>query len=103
MVAEKKKTKKSYGPKKFVDTLYYDDDQRRLTKLVTGFTFEMFIMFVILANAVVLGLMTSPTMDFYYGNLLYLLDRVFMGVFIVEMLLKMFALKKKFFIFPKKT
>jgi voltage-gated sodium channel len=97
MVAEKKKTKKSYGPKKFVDTLYYDDDQRRLTKLVTGFTFEMFIMFVILANAVVLGLMTSPTMDFYYGNLLYLLDRVFMGVFIVEMLLKMFALKKKFF------
>ena len=97
MAVEKKKTKKAVCSKKFVDALYYDDDQRRLSKLVTGFTFEMFIMCVILANAVVLGLMTSPTMDFYYGNLLYLLDRVFMGVFIVEMLLKIFALKKKFF------
>ena len=90
-------TKKQNVSKKIVKNLYYDDDQRRLAKLVTGFSFEMFIMGVILANAVVLGLMTSPTMDFYYGNLLYLLDRVFMGVFIVEMLLKMFALKKKFF------
>jgi voltage-gated sodium channel len=54
-------------------------------------------MLVILANAVVLGLMTSPTMDFYFSNILYLLDRIFMGVFIVEMLLKIFALKKKFF------
>ena len=89
--------KKQSVRKKIVKNLYYDDDQRRLAKLVTGFSFEMFIMGVILANAIVLGLMTSPTMDFYYGNLLYLLDRVFMGVFIVEMLLKMFALKKKFF------
>lgn len=88
--------KKSVG-KKIVENLYYDDERRRLTKLVKGFSFEMFIMSVILANAVVLGLMTSPTMDFYYGNLLYLLDRVFMGVFIVEMLLKIIALKKKFF------
>lgn len=88
--------KKSVG-KKIVENLYYDDERRRLTKLVKGFSFEMFIMSVILANAVVLGLMTSPTMDFYYGNLLYLLDRVFMGVFIVEMLLKIMALKKNFF------
>ena len=88
-----KSSKKSVS-KKIVENLYYDDDQRRLTKLVKGFSFEMFIMSVILANAVVLGLMTSPTMDFYYGNLLYLLDRIFMGVFIVEMLLKIFALKK---------
>lgn len=89
--------KKQSVSRKIVKNLYYDDDQRRLTKLVKGFSFEMFIMSVILANAVVLGLMTSPTMDFYYGNLLYLLDRVFMGIFIVEMLLKIFALKKKFF------
>lgn len=91
-----KSSKKSVS-KKIVENLYYDDDQRRLTKLVKGFSFEMFIMSVILANAVVLGLMTSPTMDFYYGNLLYLLDRIFMGIFIVEMFLKIFALKKKFF------
>ena len=69
-----KSSKKSVS-KKIVENLYYDDEQRRLTKLVKGFSFEMFIMSVILANAVVLGLMTSPTMDFYYGNLLYLLEQ----------------------------
>ena len=97
MVETNKKSKKSGVSKKLVKNLYYDDDQRRLTKLVTGKKFDLFIMCVILANAVVLGLMTSPTMDFYFSNILYLLDRIFMGVFIVEMLLKMFALKKKFF------
>ena len=97
MVAEKKKDKKIASVKKFVDTLYYDDDQRRLTKLVKGKNFDFFIMSVILANAVVLGLMTSPTMDFYFSNILYLLDRIFMGIFIAEMFLKIFALKKNFF------
>ena len=84
----KNKSKKSSVSKKIVKNLYYDDDQRRLTKLVTGKKFDLFIMCVILANAVVLGLMTSPTMDFYFSNILYLLDRIFMGVFIVEMFLK---------------
>ena len=83
--------------KKLIGQLYYNDDQRRLTKLVTGFTFDMFIMAVILADAVVLGLMTSPTMEFYFNNGLFLLDRVFMGIFLAEMFLKIVALKKKFF------
>ena len=77
--------------------LYYNDDQRRLAKLVTGFSFDMFIMAVILADAIVLGLMTSPTMEFYFDNGLFLLDRVFMGIFMAEMFLKIFALKRKFF------
>ena len=83
--------------KKLIGQLYYNDDQRRLAKLVTGFTFDMFIMAVILADAVVLGLMTSPTMEFYFNNGLFLLDRVFMGIFLAEMFLKIVALKKKFF------
>ncbi len=82
--------------KKFMQ-LYYNDDQRRLAKLVTGFSFDMFIMAVILADAIVLGLMTSPTMEFYFDNGLFLLDRVFMGIFMAEMFLKIFALKRKFF------
>ena len=90
-------TKKSAIKNKIVKNMYYDDDQRRLTKLVKGKSFDLFIMGVILANAVVLGLMTSPTMDFYFSNILYLLDRTFMGIFIVEMFLKIFALKKSFF------
>lgn len=92
MVAKKKSVSE-----KFMSQLYYNDDQRRLTRLVSGFSFDMFIMLMILANAVVWGLMTSPTMDFYFENGLFLLDRVFMGIFMAEMFLKILALKKNFF------
>ncbi len=91
------KKSKTVVKKKIVDKLYYHDDQRRLTKLVTGFSFDMFIMTVILLDAVVLGLMTSESMSFYFSNILFLLDRLFMGIFIVEMFLKIYALRKKFF------
>lgn len=90
-MVEKKKTKK------MAEVMYYDDEQRRLAKLVNGMSFDFFIMFVILADAVVLGMMTSPTISFYYDSVLYLLDRIFMGIFIVEMFLKIFALKRNFF------
>ncbi len=89
--------KKVSASKKLISQLYYNDDQRRLAKLVSGFSFDMFIMAVILADAIVLGLMTSPTMEFYFNNGLFLLDRVFMGIFMAEMFLKIFALKSKFF------
>lgn len=91
MAVVKKKTKK------FIGQLYYNDDQRRLAKLVTGFSFDMFIMALILVDAVVLGLQTSPTMTFYFDNGLFLIDRMCMGIFMAEMFLKIFALKKKFF------
>ncbi|MBE6452203.1 MAG: ion transporter [Alphaproteobacteria bacterium] len=83
--------------KKPTINLYYKDEQRRLSKLVTGFSFEMFIMSIILADAVVLGLMTSDIMSYYFNKGLFLLDRLFMGIFIFEMFLKIYALKKKFF------
>ena len=90
-------TAKKNASKKIVKNLYINDDQRRLTKLVTGKSFDIFIMSMIIANAVLLGLMTSPTMDFYFANIMYLLDRLFMAIFVVEMGLKIFALKKNFF------
>ena len=80
-----------------VDKLYYRDEQRRLAKLVSGFSFDMFIMSVIIANAIVLGMMTSDVMNLHFNNGLFLLDRLFMGIFIVEMFLKIYALRKKFF------
>lgn len=82
--------------KKTKNVMYYDD-QRRLTKLVTSFSFDLFIMMIILDDALVLGMMTSPTFTFYYDSLLYLLDRIFMGIFIIEMFLKLWALKREFF------
>lgn len=90
-MAEKKKTNK------LMDKMYHDDEQRRLAKLVSGWSFELFIMLVILADAAVLGMMTSPTVSFYYDRVLFLLDRIFMGIFIVEMFLRILALKRTFF------
>ena len=92
IAAKAKKAKKD-----FAKQLFYKDDRRRLVKLVTGFSFDMFIMGVILADAIVLGLMTSDTMIFYFDNGLFLLDRLFMGIFIVEMILKLYALGRGFF------
>ncbi len=92
ITAKAKKAKEDFAKK-----LFYKDDRRRLVKLVTGFSFDMFIMGVILADAIVLGLMTSDMMIFYFDNGLFLLDRLFMGIFIVEMFLKIYALRTNFF------
>ncbi len=91
------KVQNKKNEKKFVDKLYFNDNQRRLITLVGSRGFDAFIMLIILADAIVQGLMTSPTMNFYWGSILFLLDRVFMGIFITEMLLKILALKLSFF------
>ena len=95
--AQEKTSKVAKVKKKIVKKLFYKDEQRRLAKLVSGFSFDMFIMGVILADAIVLGLMTSDSITLYFHNILFLLDRLFMAIFIVEMFLKIYALKKKFF------
>lgn len=73
------------------------EDKRKLTKLVEGRSFDFFIMSIILADAVVLGLMTSDIVDFYFDRGLFLLDRLFMGIFIVEMLMKIYVYRSSFF------
>ncbi|MBQ8677739.1 MAG: ion transporter [Alphaproteobacteria bacterium] len=83
--------------KKKLNKLYYNDNQRRLVTLLGSKGFDRFIMLIILADAVLQGLMTSPTMTFYYDNVMYLLDRMFMGIFISEIFLKMVTWRKEFF------
>lgn len=75
----------------------HKEDKRRLTKLVESHKFDMFIVSIILADALVLGLMTSDYFDFYFDRGLFLLDRLFMGIFIVEMLMKIYVYRKAFF------
>lgn len=72
-------------------------DKRKLKKLVDGKNFDLFIMFIILADALVLGLMANSFMSVYYADTLFLLDRMFMGIFIVEMFLKVYANGRIFF------
>ena len=65
----------------------------KLKKFVDGKAFQGFILFVILVNALVLGLQTSSTINNAAGGILSVIDTVCLCIFIAEMLLKMIAYK----------
>lgn len=73
------------------------EDKRKLARLLESHNFDLFIISVILVDAFVLGLLASDIFDVYYSHWLFLLDRLFMGIFIMEMLLKIYVYKKSFF------
>ena len=62
--------------------------------------FEKFITALILANAVTLGLETSPTVAARFGDGLYAFDRLVLAVFVVELLLRFFVHRGRFFADP---
>ena len=66
-------------------------------KLVEGKNFDFLIMSLICMDAVILGLMTSDAMNSFFEGGLFILDRLFMAIFIIEMIMKIFAFGKKFF------
>ncbi len=61
-------------------------------RLVNAPAFEYSIIALILINAALLGMGTSPRLTAEYGNLINLGYQIVLGVFIVEALLKMIAL-----------
>lgn len=73
------------------------EDKRKLNRLLESHNFDLFIISVILVDAFVLGILASDVFDIYYSHLLFLLDRLFMGIFIMEMLLKIYVYRKAFF------
>ena len=60
-------------------------------RLVNSNRFEYLIIGIILFNAALLGLGTSPTIERDYGNWLNLANNVILSVFVVEALLKLAA------------
>ena len=56
-----------------------------------------FIIGVILFNAILLGMETSPAIMSGAGPLIIALDRICLGIFVVELALKLFALGPRFF------
>lgn len=73
------------------------EDKRKLNRLLESHNFDLFIISVILVDAFVLGILASDVFDVFYSHLLFLLDRLFMGIFIMEMLLKIYVYRKAFF------
>ena len=58
-------------------------------RMVDSNRFEYLIIAIILVNAAILGLGTSPAIERDYGNWLHLGNNVILGVFVVEALLKL--------------
>ncbi|MDX1455499.1 MAG: ion transporter [Gammaproteobacteria bacterium] len=59
---------------------------------------QNFIIAVIVFNAITLGLETSPWMQERFGSVLHALDRLILGIFVVEILVKLFAYRLRFFV-----
>ncbi|GMN02617.1 ion transporter [Erythrobacter sp. MTPC3] len=71
--------------------------QMRAKTLVEARWFERFIITVIVINAIGLGLETSPAVMEQVGGLVRQLDTIAIAIFVVELLLKLFAYRLAFF------
>lgn len=69
----------------------------RVLWLVERPAFQNAIMGLIAVNAVTLGLETSPSMTAAFGPGLHLFDQIVVGVFCVEILLRVYAHRQAFF------
>jgi voltage-gated sodium channel len=65
--------------------------QDRLRRVVDSPLFDAAVLVVIVANAVVLGMQTYPGLARRYGDTLELLNAIFLGVFTVEIALRIAA------------
>lgn len=60
-------------------------------RITTSPVFTIFIVVVILSNAVIIGMETYPYMESRYGAWLHLTDRIILGIFVWEIVLKIIA------------
>ncbi len=63
----------------------------RCARIASSGRFQAFIVAVIIANAVVLGLQTYDEIEADAGSLLTTLDHVFLGIFVVELVIRILA------------
>ncbi len=71
--------------------------QQKTRALVDAPLFQRTIIVVIVLNAISLGLETSPQIVARFGALLAVVDRVMLAIFVVELLLRLFAYRAAFF------
>jgi voltage-gated sodium channel len=69
----------------------------RVEALVEHRRVQQFIIWVIVANAATLGLETSPAVTRDFGGALHVADRVMLGIFVVELGLRLYAYRWRFF------
>ena len=69
-----------------------DNLSQRTAKIVNAPGFEYAIIAIIIGNAVLLGMETSSRLNERYGDLMHIGNNIALGIFIIEALMKMFAL-----------
>lgn len=71
--------------------------RERVRRFVESARFDRAITALIVANAITLGLETSPRVAARFGDSLHAFDRLVLVVFVVELLLRFFAHRGRFF------
>lgn len=71
--------------------------REKIKTLVESRKFQHFIIIIIIMNAVTLGLETSKSIMNSAGHVIILLDKIALGIFIVEIILKLIARGLNFF------
>ncbi len=71
--------------------------RERTRAFIEGPRFDTAIILVIVLNAITLGLETSPAIVARCGSLLHAFDRTALGIFVVELGLRMFVYRSRFF------
>ncbi len=71
--------------------------RERVRVLIEDVRFDRAITALIVANAITLGLETSPAVVARFGGLLHVIDRTALGVFVVELLSRFFVYRTRFF------
>ncbi len=71
--------------------------REKVQTLVEHPMFNRVILTLILLNAVLLGMETSANLMAQYGATLLLLDKIFLGIFVFELLMRLFVYRLAFF------
>lgn len=74
--------------------------RERVRGFIESARFEKSITALIVANAITLGIETSPSATARFGDWLYAFDRLVLAVFVVELLLRFFVYRGRFFADP---
>lgn len=69
----------------------------RALRLISQPSFDNAVMALIIVNAITLGLETDPDIMRRFGSILVPLDRIILGIFVLEILLRLFARGLAFF------
>jgi len=68
-----------------------------LNKIVKSSIFNNFVLIVVVLNSIILGLQTSHSISSSYGDVLALADKICLWIFVAEAVLKIAALRLKYF------